>query len=76
MPKAISIQQPTSRPFITSSAPFSITQSAKALRNELATVLAELQRIGSGGSVDEDLLDTIHMVAAIMDGMKEEPDDI
>lgn len=48
----------------------------KALRNELATVLAELQRIGSGGSVDEDLLDTIHMVAAIMDGMKEEPDAI
>ena len=35
-----------------------------------------LQRIGSGGSVDEDLLDTIHMVAAIMDGMKEEPDAI
>ena len=44
----------------------------KALRNELAAVLEELQRINSGDSVDEDLLDTIHMIAAIMDGMKEE----
>ena len=48
----------------------------KALRNELAAVLAELQRIGSGETVDEDLFDTIHMVAAIMDGMKEEINDI
>ena len=48
----------------------------KALRNELAAVLEQLQRIGSGDSVDEDLLDTIHMIAAIMDGMKEETDAI
>ena len=44
----------------------------KALRNELVAVQTELQRIGSGNSVDEDLLDTIHLIAAIMDGMKEE----
>jgi hypothetical protein len=46
----------------------------KALRNELAAMLEQLQRIGSGDSVNEDLLDTIHMIAAIMDGMKEEMD--
>ena len=44
----------------------------KALRNELAAVLEQLQRIESGADIDEDLLDTIHMIAAIMDGMKEE----
>jgi hypothetical protein len=44
----------------------------KALRNEWVAVLAELQRIESGAGVDEDLLDTIHLIAAIMDGMKEE----
>ena len=48
----------------------------KALRNELAEVLSELQRIGSDGAMDEDLLDTIHLIAAIMDGMKEETDAI
>ena len=48
----------------------------KALRNELAAVLEQLQRIGSGDLVDEDLLDTIHIIAAILDGMKEEMNDI
>ena len=48
----------------------------KALRNQLATVLEELRRIGSGDTVDEDLLDIIHMIAAILDGMKEEMHDI
>jgi hypothetical protein len=47
----------------------------KALRNELAAVLEQLRRIGSGDSVDEDLLDTIHMITVIMDGMKEKMDD-
>lgn len=42
----------------------------KALRNELAAVLTELQRISSE-CVDDDLLDTIHLIATIMDGMKE-----
>ena len=46
----------------------------KSLRNELVAVLEELQRIGSGDTVDEELLDTIHMIASIMDGMKEEMD--
>lgn len=44
----------------------------KALRDQLATVLDELQRIGNGNTVDDDLLDTINMIVAIMGGMKEE----
>ena len=43
----------------------------KALRNELGAVLDELQRIASGEQVDDDLLDTIHLIAAIMSGLKE-----
>ena len=48
----------------------------KALRNELAAVWAELQRITSGGTVDEDLLYTIHLIATIIAGLKEEPNGI
>lgn len=44
----------------------------KALRNELAAVLSELQRIASGEQVDDDLLDTIQLITATMDGLKEE----
>ena len=44
----------------------------KALRNELAAVFAELQRIVAGGTVDDDLLDTINLIAATMDGLKGE----
>ena len=44
----------------------------KALRNQLADVLAELQRIESGSGVDEDLLDVIEMIADILGGLKEE----
>mgnify|MGYP002649614981 FL=1 len=44
----------------------------KALRNEFAAVLAELQRIEAGGGVDGELLDTIKLIAAIMDGMRED----
>ena len=44
----------------------------KALRNEFAAVLAELQRIEAGGGVDGELLDTIRLIAAIMDGMRED----
>ncbi len=44
----------------------------KALRNQLAEVLAELQRIEAGGEVDEDLLDVIEMIADILGGLKEE----
>ena len=46
----------------------------KALRNELAAVLVELQRVASGNSVDDDLLDTIQLIAATMEGMKEAAD--
>ena len=44
----------------------------KALRNELAAVLEELGRIEAGSGVDGELLDTIRLIAAIMDGMKED----
>ena len=44
----------------------------KALKTELAAVLTELKRIEAGNSVDEELLDTIQMIAAIMGGMKED----
>ena len=35
----------------------------KALRNELAAVLDELRRIEAGGGVDEELMDTIGLIA-------------
>ena len=43
----------------------------KALRNELAAVLTELRRIEAGQSVSNELLETVRMIATIMDGMKE-----
>ena len=44
----------------------------KALRDQLAAVLGELRRIESGAQIDGDLLDTITLIAKIMDGMKED----
>ena len=44
----------------------------KALRDRFAAVLGELRRIEAGGSVNDELLDVIEMIAAIMDGLKEE----
>jgi len=44
----------------------------KALRNELASVLAELQRVSSGQRVDDELLVTIELIAMTMAGMKGE----
>lgn len=44
----------------------------KALRNELAVVLAELQRIEAGGGVSDELLDTIELIAIILGGLKGE----
>lgn len=44
----------------------------KALRNQLAEVLAELQRIEAGGGVNDELLDVIEMIAGILGGLKEE----
>ncbi len=44
----------------------------KALRNQLAEVLAELQRSEAGGDVNDELLDLIEMIADILGGLKEE----
>lgn len=44
----------------------------KALRNQLAEVLMELQRIESGSAVNDELLDLVEMIADILGGMKEE----
>ena len=44
----------------------------KALRNQLADVLTELQRIEAGSKVDDELLDVIEMIADILGGLKEE----
>ena len=44
----------------------------KALRNQLAEVLLELQRIETGDAVNDELLDLIEMIADILGGMKEE----
>ena len=43
----------------------------KALRDQLAAVLDELRRAEDGAGVDNELLDAIQMIAAIMGGMKE-----
>ena len=44
----------------------------KALRNQLAAVSEELQRIAIGETVNADLLDTIELIAVTMNGLKEE----
>ena len=44
----------------------------KALRNQLADVLAELQRIEAGSKGDDELLAVIEMIADILGGLKEE----
>ena len=43
----------------------------KALRDQLAAMLDELRRIEAGQKIDNDLMDTIDMIAVIMNGMKE-----
>ena len=42
----------------------------KALRDNLADVLAELKRIEAGGEVNDELLDLIEMIADILGGLK------
>lgn len=44
----------------------------KAPRDQLAAVLEQLQRIEAGAGGDGDLLDTIRMIALIMNEMKED----
>ena len=44
----------------------------KALKLELAAVLAELKRIEAGSSVDEELMNIIELIAIILGGLKGE----
>ena len=44
----------------------------KALRNELAAGLAELQRIEVGGGVDGEMLDTIELITVTLGDMRED----
>ena len=44
----------------------------KALRDQLAYDLGELRRAEGGAGGDDELLDAIQMIAAIMGGMKED----
>ncbi len=44
----------------------------KALRDQLAAVLAELRHMEVGTAPDGDMLETIQLLANIMDGMKED----
>ena len=43
----------------------------KALREQFGAVLQDLRRIDAGNAASDELLDTIQMIARIMDGMKE-----
>ena len=42
----------------------------KALKNQMADMLAELQRIEAGNNVSDDLLNIIELIAVTLDGMK------
>lgn len=42
----------------------------KALKNQMADMLAELQRIEAGNNVSDDLLNIIELIAVTKDGMK------
>ena len=44
----------------------------KNLRNQLAEVFAELQRIESGGEIENDLLEIIKLITITLQGLKEE----
>ena len=47
----------------------------KALKTELAAVLAELKRIEAGNRVDEELLNVIELIAVILGGLNGEDED-
>ena len=42
----------------------------KALKNQLAEVLGELRRIKNGSAVDDELLSTIQLIGATLNGLK------
>lgn len=47
----------------------------KALKNELAAVLAELKRIEVGGNIREELWDNIGLITEILYGLKGDSND-
>lgn len=47
----------------------------KALKTQMADILTELQCIADGGSVPDELLYTIELIAATLGGLKGEDDD-
>ena len=44
----------------------------KALRNQLESILVELQRLTIIGDTNDELLDIIYYIAEILNGLKEE----
>ena len=51
---------------------FAAEKTPAGLRDQLAAVLDELCRIEAGQGVNDELLDTIQMIATIMNGMQED----
>lgn len=47
------------------------TRVYKALRNQMADILAELKRIDNGAGIDSDLLDIIQMTVQTYNGLAE-----
>ena len=47
------------------------TRVYKALRNQMAEILAELKRINNSADIDSDLLDIIHITAQTYNGLAE-----
>lgn len=43
----------------------------KALKDQLAAVLDELQRINAGSLMDDDLLEDINLIARVLQGMNQ-----
>ena len=46
----------------------------KALKNELGAVLDELKRLANSANVSDELIETITIVAEILNGLKKEPE--
>ena len=46
----------------------------KALRNQMAQILTQLQRIEAGAAPDAELVEVIRFLSKIMEGMKEDTD--
>ena len=46
----------------------------KALRDQMSEILTQLQRIEAGSTLDAELMEVIHFIANIMNGMQEDRD--